>query len=256
MRKKYVAGNWKMNLQYAEAMALVDAIVDYRKNSNGCRVILAPPFLYLHEMVSRVQGTEDIYIAAQNCSEHSAGAFTGEIAAAMLSSIGTDFVIIGHSERRNIYGESDEIMASKIRHALDNSLIPVLCCGEKLSERKEGKQNEVVFRQLEKAFEKLNGKEIENCLIAYEPVWAIGTGVTASPLQAQEMHATIREYLSKQYGPESAAIVSILYGGSVNAQNAHELFACADVDGGLVGGASLLSHEFISIIRHMDTLKA
>ena len=254
MRKKIVAGNWKMNLSYAEAMSLADALVNAVEENASPDIILASPFIYLHELISRIQGNPNFYMAAQNCSEHQKGAFTGEVSAPMLASIGIEHVLIGHSERRTLYGESDVVLRSKVDRAIESGLIPIFCCGEMLAERNAGSHFQRVADQLNNGLFGISGKQMKECIIAYEPVWAIGTGVTASSEQAQEMHAFIRSEIAKKYSAELADTISILYGGSVNAQNAAELFTCKDVDGGLVGGASLKSAEFISIIRAMESV--
>lgn len=254
MRKNIVAGNWKMNLSYAEAMSLADSLVSKVSETITSDVILAAPFIYLHELLNRIQANPNFYIAAQNCSDREKGAFTGEVSAAMLASIGIEHAIIGHSERRSIYGETDEILRNKVQQAIDNGIIPVFCCGENLNERNSGQHFDVVKKQLHNGLFFLNEKQIRECIIAYEPVWAIGTGVTATSAQAQEMHKFIRTLLNEKYSGELSEEISILYGGSVNAANAAELFACPDVDGGLVGGASLKGEEFISIINSMEKI--
>jgi triosephosphate isomerase len=254
MRKKIVAGNWKMNLSYAEAMSLAGELVDSAEEQGNCSVILAPPFIYLHDLVSRIQSHPDFSVAAQNCSSFERGAYTGEVAASMLTSIGVEHVIIGHSERRKIYGETNDQVAEKISAAIRNGVIPIFCCGEELSQRDSGIHFDVVRQQLERGLFHIGNETMKECIIAYEPVWAIGTGKTASAMQAQEMHAFIRNCISEKYGEVISSEVSILYGGSVTAQNSAELFSCSDVDGGLVGGASLKAREFLNIIQSMNTV--
>lgn len=257
MRKKIVAGNWKMNLNFAEAMALAGELADSTDEYSNCSIILAPPFVYLHDLVGRIQSHPDFSIAAQNCSSEEKGAFTGEVSASMLASIGVEYVIIGHSERRHIFSEKDKTIASKISMALQNGLCPIFCCGEQLSEREAGKQFDVVREQLINGLFHVDKVLITECVLAYEPVWAIGTGKTATSGQAQEMHSFIRSQFAEKYGSEAASDISILYGGSVTSKNSAELFNCPDVDGGLVGGASLKAVEFLSIIRSMsNTVKA
>jgi triosephosphate isomerase len=195
-----------------------------------------------------------IAVAAQNCSDKNSGAYTGEVAASMLASIGVDYVIIGHSERRNIFHESNAMLAEKIKRTLENSLLPLYCCGESHDQRKAGSQMEVVREQIETSLFLLHKNQLAECMIAYEPVWAIGTGVNATPAQAQEMHAFIRQLIEKKFGKQAAENISILYGGSITSRNAHDLFSCPDVDGGLVGGASLNAEEFIQIIQAMEKL--
>lgn len=256
MRKKIVAGNWKMNLLYAEAMALVDGVIDNYDESGNTEIILAPPAIYIQQIVSRLQKCPQVAIAAQNCSEHVKGAYTGEISASMLASIGTEYVLIGHSERRALYHEKDVQLADKVTRAIENSLLPIFCCGETLTQRNESLHRETVQMQLEKGLFHLNENLIQDCVIAYEPVWAIGTGVTASSEQAQEMHAFIRQLVAQKYNANVADHLTVLYGGSVTAKNAQELFSCQDVDGGLVGGASLKAEEFKQIISAMNSIIA
>lgn len=254
MRKKIIAGNWKMNLNFAQAMALAGELADSSEDYLNCSVILAPPFIYLHDLVNRIQSQPDFSVAAQNCSSEEKGAFTGEVSASMLASIGVEQVIIGHSERRHIYNETDSTIASKVTKALQNGLSPIFCCGEELSRRESGDHFNVVRSQLTNGLFHVDPAMINECIIAYEPVWAIGTGRTASPEQAQEMHAFVRSQLSDKYGSETADQLTILYGGSVTSKNSSELFNCPDVDGGLVGGASLKAQEFLSIIRSMNSI--
>lgn len=253
MRKKIIAANWKMNLTYAEAMSLTDSLVDSFDDNGNCSIILGAPYIYLHELVSRIQSQPFFSIASQNCSDQEKGAFTGEISAFMLSSIGVEHVIIGHSERRILFNEDDVIIARKIKKATEHGLIPVFCCGEELEQRKSGSHFSKVESQLTKGLMHLDESQISECIIAYEPVWAIGTGVNASPEEAQEMHAFIRKKTSERYGKKVADEVSILYGGSLTPMNAREIFNCPDVDGGLIGGASLKSEDFLSIITTMNS---
>jgi triosephosphate isomerase len=198
---------------------------------------------------SEVASTGGFAAAAQNCSDKESGAFTGEVSAAMLQSIGVRYCVIGHSERREYFGEDNALLAEKVNACLHHQIIPVFCCGEALAIREQGAQNSFVQTQLEEALFHLGEEDIQKIVIAYEPIWAIGTGKTASTEQAQEMHAYLRSVLAKKWGQETANLVSILYGGSVKGSNAAELFACPDVDGGLVGGASLLAPDFIQIIK-------
>lgn len=250
MRKKIVAGNWKMNKTFQEAEDLMYEIADLltEKGSGETEVIVCPPYMYL-EMASDIAAENDFMIGAQNISQFESGAYTGEISAPMLESMGISHVILGHSERRTYFGETDKIIAAKIDSALKNSMIPIYCCGEVLAERQAEKHFEIVRNQVSEALFHLEADVIKEIIIAYEPVWAIGTGVTASPAQAQEMHAFIRKLLSEKFGSEVSSEVSILYGGSCNAQNAAELFANPDVDGGLIGGAALKAADFVSIIN-------
>jgi triosephosphate isomerase len=250
MRKKIVAGNWKMNMDLNEGIALATAINGHFQDHHlrDKEVILCTPFIHL-SAVSRLISAQGLTAGAQNCNEHKSGAFTGETSAAMIKSTGASSVIIGHSERRTYYGEDDALLASKTLEALRNGLRVIFCCGEVLAEREQQVHFTVVKRQLEKGLFSLPVDEFRKCVIAYEPVWAIGTGVTASPAQAQEMHHYIRDIIAGKYGREVADDTTILYGGSCKASNAAELFANPDVDGGLIGGASLVSEEFCNIVK-------
>jgi triosephosphate isomerase len=250
MRKKIVAGNWKMNMELSEGIALAAAINDYFKDHplKNKEVILCTPFIHLGA-VSPLLDAKGLTAGAQNCNDHMSGAYTGEISAAMIRSTGAVSVIIGHSERRAHYGEDDAMLAAKTVEALRNGLRVIFCCGEVLTEREKNIHFEVVQRQLEKGLFSLSIEEFRKCVIAYEPVWAIGTGVTASPAQAQEMHHFIRDIVRKRYGQDVGDDTTILYGGSCKASNAAELFANPDVDGGLIGGASLAKEEFCNIVN-------
>lgn len=249
MRDKIVAGNWKMNKTLEEAIALSTEI-GTRVNEAGskAKVILCVPFPFL-EAVSRATDSAKIAVGAQNCSEHEAGAYTGEVSATMLASMEIPYVIIGHSERRQYFGENGKLLAKKVDGALKHGLLPIFCCGEPLEVRESNRHEQLVKSQVEESLFHLDEKSLKNVVIAYEPVWAIGTGKTASAQQAQDMHAVIRNHIAAKYGQPAADGISILYGGSVNAGNAKELFACTDVDGGLVGGASLKAAEFVEIIK-------
>ncbi len=250
MRLKIVAGNWKMNKTLDEAVTLASDIESQASRIlNESKVILCVPFPYLQPISNMVIHSSRIQVGAQNCSEHEAGAYTGEVSAAMLASMSIPYVIIGHSERRQYFGESGLLLAKKIDAALKHSLIPIFCCGEPLEVREKNEHEQLVKQQVSEALFHLDESQMKNVIIAYEPVWAIGTGKTASAQQAQDMHAVIRKHMGEKYGKEIAEGISILYGGSVNAGNAKELFACVDVDGGLVGGASLKANEFAEIIK-------
>ena len=252
MRKKIVAGNWKMNKDFNDACVLIESVVSGVNNSTLSEdqlVIIAPPFPFLALAVKLTEETKYISVAAQNCHSEEKGAFTGEVSALMISSTGTQYVIIGHSERRNYFKESNEFLSKKVDAALKNGLIPIFCCGELLPERESGNHFAVIKDQLNESLFHLPESELKNIIVAYEPVWAIGTGVTASPQQAQEMHLYIRNLIAKKYNTTIAENISILYGGSCNAKNAKELFANPDVDGGLIGGASLVSDDFLSIVN-------
>lgn len=251
MRKKIVAGNWKMNCTLPEGRKLASEVIHMVEDevSNEAEIILLPPFIHLTGIHQLIGSTKNIFLGAQNCHQVENGAYTGEISAAMLVSCGATYVTIGHSERREYFGETDELLAEKVKHALANGLIPIFCCGEKLDVREAGNHEEVVAEQVKKSLFGLSGEEIQKVVIAYEPVWAIGTGKTASSDQAQEMHAFIRSLLAKKYGKDIAEEISILYGGSCKPSNAKELFSQPDVDGGLIGGASLKSRDFTDIIK-------
>lgn len=248
MRKKIVAGNWKMNLQLDEAKQLLQEIKAVGKNVSDVNLIINPPALYISLFKELLEGST-IALGAQNCSEHEAGAYTGEIAAQMIKSCGANYVIVGHSERRGYYHETNTIIAEKINRALAADLTPIFCCGELLSEREENNHFKVVEQQLKEGLFHLNENEFKKLVIAYEPVWAIGTGVTATAEQAQEMHAFIRKVLKDSYSEETSQNCPILYGGSCNASNAKELFANPDIDGGLIGGASLKAADFLAIAQ-------
>jgi triosephosphate isomerase len=254
MRTKIIAGNWKMNLDYAQAMTLVDGILQMTDENMRTRIVLAPAFPYLTQVEMQSKLRTNIFIAAQNCSDKKSGAYTGEVSASMLRSIGVESVIVGHSERRTIFKETDEVIAEKIKRAVENDLQPIFCCGETLEERKVNSQFEVVKSQVREGIFHLSPEYFTDTIIAYEPVWAIGTGLNASSEQAQEMHLFIRNLVKEKYGPAVSEKTRILYGGSVNSKNAAELFNCPDVDGGLVGGASLKPEEFSSIIQAMEKI--
>jgi triosephosphate isomerase (TIM) len=250
MRQKVVAGNWKMNNDFQEAEDLLFDIGDLLKErGKGETVVIAcPPFVYL-EMATDIAIENDFLIGAQNCSQFDSGAYTGEISPVMINSIGVTHVIIGHSERRAYFAETDKIISAKVDAVIRNEMVPIFCCGEVKSERESGIHFEVVKKQISEALYHLEGEQIENLIIAYEPVWAIGTGLTATPDQAQEMHAFIRGQIGSKFGEKVAANLTILYGGSCNAKNAKELFSQPDVDGGLIGGASLKAEDFVTIIN-------
>jgi len=248
MRKKIVAGNWKMNKSWPEAQELAKALSSHSHSFPAdVEVIIAPPALYLQGLRSELPAS--VAVAAQNCSQHESGAFTGEISAGMLKSMNVHYSIIGHSERRQYFGETNEIIREKVDACLRNGITPIFCCGESLTERNAEKHFATVATQVQQALFHLSADQIQQVIIAYEPVWAIGTGVTASNEQAEEMHAYIRSLITENYVDNVANAISILYGGSVNAANAAELFACPNVDGGLVGGASLKAADFTTIIQ-------
>lgn len=252
MRKKIVAGNWKMNLGKDDAIKLVQQITSQYNNlslSETKQMILAPSFVLLDIINEAIKGYSFINIAAQNCSEHNVGAYTGEVAASMLESIGINYCIIGHSERRQYYYEDNDILLKKVQQALQYNIKPIFCCGEPIEIRTAETYFEYIEQQIKAVIFQLSDIDFKNIIIAYEPIWAIGTGRTASAAQAQEVHRFIRDLIAQQYNKETANQTTILYGGSVNAQNAADLFSCDDIDGALVGGASLKSNEFIEITK-------
>lgn len=244
-RRKLVAGNWKMNLDVSDAIHLVNDIKAARA-SFTCDVMVIPSFLFITEVKHVIYGS-GIHIGAQNCSLHENGAYTGEVSASQLKGAGAEYVIIGHSERREHHGETNDIVQRKLEMALKHGLKPIFCCGEPVEVRKQNKQFEFVLKQLEESLLLLTAAELANITIAYEPIWAIGTGMNATPEQAQEMHAFIRKQLSSKH--PIALQSRILYGGSCKPSNARQLFSCPDVDGGLIGGASLKAHDFLAIIE-------
>lgn len=250
MRKQIAAANWKMNLTIDKAENLLNDVLDENLVlTENQQVVFAVPFPYLIMANERIADKTGYAVAAQNCSNKKSGAYTGEVSVEMLNSIGIDYCIIGHSERREYYGEIDEILQQKLVLCLENDITPIFCCGEALDIREKGKQNDFVKTQLEKALFEFSDSEMKKIVIAYEPIWAIGTGKTATAEQAQQMHAFVRSVLADKWGQEVANDVTILYGGSVKGSNAQELFSSPDVDGGLVGGASLNASEFIQIIK-------
>lgn len=248
-RKKIVAGNWKMNLLHKEAMQLLAELVQKSQGVGKATRIVFPPFPYIQSITTVLEGETNFYCGAQNCSQFAGGAYTGEVSGAMLKSIGAEYILIGHSERRSYFNESSEILTLKIKQALENNLKIIFCFGEQLSDRKLNNHFSTVQKQLEEVLLEFPKEKLDQLVLAYEPVWAIGTGETASPEQAQEMHAFVRKILAGIFSSVLALKISILYGGSCNAQNAKELFSCADVDGGLIGGASLKADEFCKILQ-------
>ncbi|MBD3378299.1 triose-phosphate isomerase [candidate division KSB1 bacterium] len=248
MRKRIIAGNWKMNKTLDEAIDLARAIKDKAADVQNVDMILCPPFTNLSSVVDVVKGTS-IGVGAQNLHWEAKGAFTGEISADMLRSVGCQYVIIGHSERRQYFGETDETVNKRIKAALAAGLVPIVCVGETLEEREADKTQEVVETQITGAYRDISSNDAENMVVAYEPVWAIGTGKVATPQQAQEVHAYIRSLLKTVYSEKVAETVRIQYGGSMKPGNAAELLANPDVDGGLIGGASLDADSFLGIIN-------
>ena len=250
MRKQIAAANWKMNLTFQQGEKLLDTILSAGvKLKQDQLVIFAVPFPYLLMARSEVDGEQNYYVAAQNCFHKLKGAFTGEVSAEMIHSLAVPYCIIGHSERREYFNETNAILAEKLNLCLEQFITPIFCCGESLSIREAGTEKEFVAKQLAESLFQLPEEQIKDVIIAYEPIWAIGTGKTATTGQAQEMHAHLRSVMAGQYGQGIADHISILYGGSVKADNAKELFSCPDVDGGLVGGASLVAADFVEIIK-------
>ncbi|MFH1004373.1 MAG: triose-phosphate isomerase [Bacteroidota bacterium] len=269
MRKKIIVGNWKMNKTLQEGLdefVHIFKLLDRESNitdemSKWPIIIMAPTYIHLSDTVGFAQGW-NVKIAAQNCSSENDGAFTGEISASMLKAVNVDYVIVGHSERRNYFHETNEIIAKKISRALENKLSVICCIGETLQERDSGKEFQIITQQIEECLFHLsvinghlsvvnatNNGQPSHVVIAYEPVWAIGTGRNATPEQAQEMHHYIRSVISKKFGKEISENISILYGGSCNSKNAQSIFSQPDVDGGLIGGASLNAQEFVKVIK-------
>jgi triosephosphate isomerase len=253
MRRKIVAGNWKMNKTLEEAVDLVQDLTDMLTEDilSDTDVIVSPPSVVLPDVVEELWDVDYISVAAQNCHHEKSGAFTGEISAAMIASMEADAVIVGHSERRQYFSETDAQIAEKINRCFEEDLVPIYCCGETLDQRKSDSHFEVVGNQIKEALSHLSDDQMREVVVAYEPVWAIGTGETASPDQAQEMHAHIRSVITEMFTRETAEEVSILYGGSCKPSNAKELFANPDVDGGLIGGASLKAEDFVAIVEAM-----
>lgn len=247
MRTKIVAGNWKMNNDSSATSALLQELKKANQTSNARRIV-APAFTQLAQAVKLLEGTT-IEVAAQNMNAATSGAFTGEVSASMLKGVGVATVIIGHSERRSLYNETDVALAEKVAAALSENMEVIFCFGEELSDRKSGRHFDVVSHQLKTALFEITPDSWKHIILAYEPVWAIGTGETASPEQAQEMHAHIRSLVHQQYGETVTTSLSILYGGSVKPNNAKEIFSQPDVDGGLIGGASLNANDFMAIVN-------
>lgn len=253
MRKQIAAANWKMNLNQQEAKDLLTNILDkLPKLTDNQQVVFSVPAIYISNAVQQIGGISNVFVAAQNCHQNSNGAYTGEISAPMYSSVGVNHIVIGHSERREYFAELDTLLAEKVNAVLANNSTPIFCCGEPLAIREAGTQNTFVETQLINSLFHLTSEQLLKVVIAYEPIWAIGTGKTASSAQAQEIHAFIRSVLATKYGADIADQISILYGGSVKAANAVELFSQPDVDGGLVGGASLIATEFTAIINALQ----
>ena len=245
MRQKIIAGNWKMNLDLDEGKELMINILDTELNSDVLSIV-SPSFIHLDSFRRMLSHTK-VGLAAQNCHQQESGAYTGEVSVKMLKSVGVDYVILGHSERREYFREDSLAISFKVNSVIQNGMRPIYCCGETLGERQDGEHFKTIKNQIKQGLFSLNEMELLNCIIAYEPVWAIGTGETASPEQAQEIHAFIRKTIAQQYGEMVANNISILYGGSVKPANAKELFNCPDIDGGLIGGAALDAQSFAAL---------
>ncbi len=245
MRRKILAGNWKMNKSYKDAIQLTESIVTSDFDET-IQLIVIPPSVYVSEL-SKITSSTRVELGLQNSSQYDLGAYTGEISASMIKSVGAQYAIVGHSERRQYFNEQNDVLALKINQLLSNDLTPIYCCGEVFEDRKNEVHFSVVESQIEEGLFHLNEAQILKCIIAYEPVWAIGTGVTATSTQAQEMHLFIRKLIIEKFGKDIANEISILYGGSCNPSNSKELFANPDVDGGLIGGASLIAEDFIAL---------
>jgi triosephosphate isomerase len=252
MRKKIVAGNWKMNMDLAEGLNFAGSVEKYFKEKPSAKalVILCPPFIHLAGVYEILKHGK-IALGAQNCAAEASGAYTGEVSAWMVKSTGAEYVIIGHSERRTYYHEDDKLLNKKTLLAINSGLKVIFCCGEALNEREAGQQFLIVKRQLHEGLFNLTEEQLDMIVVAYEPVWAIGTGMTASPDQAQEMHKYIRDLVSEKFGSNCAKKLPILYGGSCKPSNAVEIFSKPDVDGGLIGGAALKKEDFIAIVEAM-----
>ncbi len=252
MRKQIAAANWKMNLTLEQGEKLLDDIIAKpHELAEHQQAVFAVPFPYLTMAQQKIASKQNVYIAAQNCSNKKSGAYTGETSLEMLQSLGISVVVIGHSERREYFNENNQLLAEKVNICLEYNATPIFCCGEALNIREAGTQNAYVEKQLEESLFHLSAEQLQKVVIAYEPIWAIGTGKTASSGQAQEMHAHLRSMLAGKYGNDVANNITILYGGSVKGSNAKELFSQPDVDGGLVGGASLNADEFVTIINSL-----
>lgn len=244
-RERFVIGNWKMNLDSVEAKTLFDTLNGTEIASSEKHLVIAPPIVYLAAFSANLEG--GLELAAQNVYSQENGAYTGEISASMLASLGVSYSLVGHSERRDLFGEDEVLLAKKVSMLISRGVRPVYCCGETLEERNQNAHLKVLKAQIEGGLFHLSEADFRSVIVAYEPVWAIGTGITATSAQAEEMHAFIRHLIAEKYGNSTAEITSILYGGSCNADNAPELFSCPNIDGGLIGGASLTSNSFLRI---------
>jgi len=252
MRKKIVAANWKMNKLFSEGIQLVaDILVRVRDVRSENTIVIFPPSIHLSSIGKIIENQHHIKLGAQNCHFEDQGAFTGEISALMLSSLGVEYVIIGHSERRQLFNDSNEIVTKKVNAVISNGLKVIFCCGEPLDVRKQGGHKDYIKNQIRESLFNLSAKELHYVIIAYEPIWAIGTGETATPEQAQEMHQYIRSLIAEKFSKEEANSISIIYGGSVKPDNAQSIFSQSDIDGGLIGGASLVADDFVKIVKSL-----
>ena len=252
MSKNIIIANWKMNLQSEEVKKLTSNIIKgIANNINESKKILCVPFLYLETVKKLINETKNVFVGAQNCNENKKGAFTGEISCEMLNSMGVKHVIIGHSERREYYYETDEIIEKKIFQLISNKMCPIFCCGETLEARENNSYFDYVDSQIDKSLFRLNSNQISKVIVAYEPIWAIGTGKVPQLKEIEEMHKFIRKKINNKYGKIISQNISILYGGSVNASNAKDIFNLPNVNGGLIGGASLNSNEFLGIVKEL-----
>jgi triosephosphate isomerase len=258
MRAKIIAANWKMNKGYHVGLTFAQALVRALEppTHHSAQIILLPPFIHLSTLSQTLAIQQNIHLGAQNCHQDAYGAFTGEIAAPMLRSVGAQYVLVGHSERRQLFNEDNRLLAKKVTAALPHALKPIFCCGESAETRAEGGQEAFVKQQLVESLFHLTAQQIAQVIIAYEPIWAIGTGKTATPTEVQAMHQAIRSMVTQQYGEAIGQDLPILYGGSCNAQNAHVLFSCPDVDGGLIGKASLEVASFVPIVNALNEVAA
>ena len=249
MRKKVVAGNWKMNLDRESSLNLMNGILKLINVDFQVKVIISPPFTFLYELSELIRDRNNIFLSSQNINSNNSGSYTGEVSAEMVRSLGVEYTIIGHSERRQYFNENNLVIKEKVDISIKNSLNVIFCCGEDIIHRKKGTHFDWVKNQIEDSLFHLTDAEIKDLIIAYEPIWAIGTGETASPVQAEEMHKFIRSLINSKYGKEISESISILYGGSCNPDNARDLFSMKNIDGGLIGGASLDSNSFVKIIE-------
>lgn len=253
MKKPFIVGNWKMNLNLKEALLLAKTLKNETENINNTAIGICPPFVFLSEVYKAIEGS-NIILGAQNINNKEKGAFTGEVAGLMIKDVGCSHVIIGHSERRHVFGERDEFINEKLKTCLSIQLTPIFCVGEKLEDREGGKTNDVVRGQLSNGLQDITGENARKLIIAYEPVWAIGTGKTATPEQANEVHTFIRDFLTEKYGKNVAEEMIIQYGGSVKPDNIKDLLLQKNIDGALVGGASLEAKSFLNMIEIVNNL--